>query len=233
MKKSSLYIAFGFACMLGILQAQTPGYVGKRFILSGGITVAPAILYGVEEGLWGPNIKLKVEAEWVANKRLSVMYGGWGLNTRARYANDQLESGFASISAWGGQVGLRFYHYNRTGVPAPVGAFHELGIGYVSYSLEDIDGIYRQNGQLSFGPYSDWNMYYRLGTRYIIRDWFSWEIALELGTLASLPQTNFRSQVSPAILGRARLIRHMALGVHIGAGVVIGGRKQSSSQTIK
>ena len=98
-------------------------------------------------------------------------------------------------------------------------------MGYLVYQLKDLDGRYQPGGSRSFGPYSDWNIYYRLGTRHIINDWLSWEIAAELGTLVSIPNADFRSRVAPVMLGRARLIRHMALGLHAGLGVVIGGKR--------
>ena len=201
------------------LKAQVPGYVGKRMVFSGGITAAPALLYGIEENLWGPNLQGKVALEWAASRKLGVCIEGWGLRTRARYANAQLESGLARVNAWGLQCGLRFYHYHRTGIPGPIGAFHELGIGYAQYSLYDLDGIYRPNTR-NWGPLDDWSLRYRLGTRYVLGDWFCWEIALEAGTLMSLPRTNFSSRVSPPMLGRARIIRHMMLGAHAAVGVV-------------
>lgn len=201
------------------LKAQVPGYVGKRMVVSAGVTAAPALLYGIEEDLWGPNIKGKLALEWVTSRKISLCMEAWGLQAPARYANSQLESGIARLRAGGIQAGIRFYHYQRTTIPSPVGAFHELGIGYLRYSMEDLDGVYRA-GQRAFGPWEDWNIHYRLGTRQIVDDWFCWEIALEAGTLISLPSTNFRSQVAPAMLGRARLIRHLMLGAHLAVGVV-------------
>ena len=211
---------------MGYAQAQVPGYVGKRMVFSGGVTMAPSILYGFEEDLWGPNIKLNTRAEWVASRKFSLSLEPWLLRTKARYANDQLEAGFAQVGAMGLQLGLRFYHYKRTGIPSPLGAYHEIGFGYLTYRLKDLDGLYRPGGPKSFGPFPDWNVYYRLGTRHIINDWLSWEVAAELGTLISIPHTDFRSQVTPLMLGRARLIRHMALGLHAGLGVVLGGKSK-------
>ncbi|MFK7972082.1 MAG: hypothetical protein AB8F95_17065 [Bacteroidia bacterium] len=201
--------------------AQAPGYIGKRTIVELGVTGAPSILYGIEEGLWGPDLECIIGAERVMSRRISLSVSAWAMSSRARYANPQLEGGFARVSALGLNGSIRFYHYRRSGVPAPVGPYHELGLGALQYRLRDLDGIYNPQGERRFGPYADGRIFYRLGTRSVIKDRFCWNIALELGTLFSLPQTNFRAQVGPRDLGRARLIRHSAIGLHIGFGVLL------------
>lgn len=187
-----------------------------------GIAAYPTLIYGIEEGVWGPNIRIDAATTWTYSKSHALQLNAWGTRSRVRYANADLESGFARVGALGLRLDWRLYSFRRQQVPAPTGPYQAIGVGGVLYHVRDLTGIYRTDGQDNLGDYGDISLHYAWGMQYTLGTSTVLDMGVEAGTLVSLPRTNFRAQVSPRMLGRARLIRLMVFGVYVRVGGFLG-----------
>jgi hypothetical protein len=114
-----------FSVCFSALQAQAPGYLGKRFLLKGDLGIVPAItgptaansgygtLYGAGKTGLAFSTRFGVEASYAISRKLSVGIGGDYFKTGAI-----LEGVFTpSVSAFAGRDNLdeHYLFYNLTG----------------------------------------------------------------------------------------------------------------------
>ncbi|MEM6261046.1 MAG: hypothetical protein AAGI38_00960 [Bacteroidota bacterium] len=198
--------------------SQVPGYLGQKNILHLRVTGAPAVAYGSEEGLWGPNLKWGLGWERVISRRFSLGLVAYQIGTKVRYANFQKENGLAHVWANAAGVQIHWYNFFKRGNIAPIGPYQRLEVMYLNYRLQDIDRKYYLDGRENLGNFDDLAFTFAVGTKGIIGTRLSYHVGIQTGTMMRILSTSFISSSDPDILGAARLIRHMSFNLECGIG---------------
>ncbi len=115
------------------LNAQAPGYIGKRFIVSSDIQLMPSIVgwanYNEEDNFSFMNYRPGLNLEYVINRKSSVGVGFHMFNTYLSFPESVGYGGFhftiAPERLKGTDLELS-YSYYMSGLPAPLGSFIKL-----------------------------------------------------------------------------------------------------------
>lgn len=128
------------------LSAQNTGFIGKRFILK------VDAVNGTELGFMSAEIEVPVSRKFSIN-----LFGGWHdsrfdlfgpnrtyLTDKEDYGIDKIKTEVkgCEINGWLAGVGFRFY-YDKL-LPAPLGLYSGMGLGYGRYQVSD----YMQRGKV-------------------------------------------------------------------------------------
>lgn len=163
MRVSQYIIIMLLLTLSTVAVAQIPGYGGKRFSVNAGMGITPAFYNWVYdnkdyEGISslpgiGLNVTPQIGAEFVLTK--GAMIGGSlmmnSLNKPIDYFEDSL-NGYSDYDAHGyfgetkvkskyWSVYFKFYRYEKRGVIAPIGRFHQLEFIKGSSTVENGDVV--------------------------------------------------------------------------------------------
>jgi hypothetical protein len=229
MKKEKLVLLLLWVLPWG-LWGQAPGFLGNRNVGKVSMNLAPAVAYGVSEGLWGPNFRLGLQYERVINRRFSAGLGVAALTNRVRYDDRDAPVGegvgLARVSALTGSVSLRAYQFWSTGTVAPLGPYQELEVFFIRYGLHDLDGRYPPGGQVELGSFSDMGLCFSMGTQRVWLQAYTIDLAGQIGTVMGALRTSFRRDASPRDLGTARLARHFSLSFRLAVGGLFSTKRE-------
>jgi hypothetical protein len=150
MKKIKLIVLLAFVCVTAQLFSQTPGYMGKRFVLGYGLYANPRLM--PSGGGYGVNLLHEAYLEFAMKRSVSVgfsarFYNGMYTNTRAVSVNSNSYSsqnnhpnGFTNIK--GRNYALYFKFYKRNYV-APWGKYVLVGATLNTFKTTyDPDNMY-------------------------------------------------------------------------------------------
>lgn len=151
MKKTLLTI---LGVCMEVVFAQTPGYLGKKNLISADGLAYLAIgdyvnfLYYDTTGRPGLNLKMGFQVERVISRNHALVAGVQGFDTQKAYlypdpaTPKQASVSHLSLRARSASLGFRWYNRSGFGLPAPLGLYHQADVFVMRYHITDPSGLY-------------------------------------------------------------------------------------------
>ncbi|MFN0202798.1 MAG: hypothetical protein ACKVTZ_14840 [Bacteroidia bacterium] len=138
-----------FAC-ISFLNAQPPGYLGKRWTVALNNYIAPSVFDEKSLMNWQTGISMAK----VVSRNFSVGMGAYLYATSSELAIPNPSFDRSSISGWNLNVHAKHYNLFKKGNLAPIGPYQKIEIAYWQYTFQDRFEPYQysvRNSNLSLG----------------------------------------------------------------------------------
>lgn len=212
--------AFFISAIAQHKQPEVPGYAGKRFLTTVNAHSFPALARANRLADIRMNFRPSIQTEYVLTRAHSIYAQFSLLQTTTDYERDSM-TGMAQINAKGIELGVRLYSLQRRGSLAPMGFHHQLGLLFLPYSVQDLDGNFAQ-GKEDLGSYRDVALTYAIGDQRIIHPSIVYFFNLQAGWLLNFSPT--QSTLEGTLVkefATSRLRNFSLLNISFGLGFIL------------
>lgn len=177
-------------CSIQFLQAQEPGYLGRRF-WAGYDNYSNLGLFGQpygkvnspEEPSFFLNLRHSFHAEYALAPRWSV-----GVNFQTFRTGKLIKSPFtyrenihAQMRLKGLGLSLRWYALRNRGSVAPLGSYGQLDVVRYLCEFTDPNGLFFTNGETELGTYPTTGVFFTFGRTFLFGDRLIWDFGFQSG----------------------------------------------------
>ncbi len=200
--------------------SPVPGYIGKRCPITFNLHTFPALAQAESLSELTPNLRGSLHFEYVLSRAHSI-YGQLSyLQTTFDYQRDSL-MGEAMLRVPGIEFGARLYSLQRGSNLAPLGFHQQLGLRFVPYQVDDLDGNFSQ-GKSRLGNFRDLILVYGIGDQRIIHPSIIYYFNIQGGWLFNFfPTQPTQEATEVKALATSRLRNFSLLNISLGIGFIL------------
>lgn len=221
MKKGLCLLILCIACIS--LFGQTPGYVGKKNVLSVSVSTLPAIRYmnQDESNQLVFNLRTELLLEHVISRQHALELPFAYLQTRTPYSFQGRE-GIAQLSFYSAGATFKRYSFKGIGNIAPLGGYLQAKMYYAYTEIEDLDRQFYPDQRTDLGNYQGIGIEGGIGFQRIFGRIFTLQTGLRIGTVLGIDNSEKTvGEAEIADLVSTRLQGHLLFNLQFGLGILL------------
>lgn len=204
-----------------LLAAQTPGYLGKKTLLSTDINLFPGLFFPPDKSVPIPlNTRITLMLDQTVSRSSSIGVGAGYYHAQMAYETDNGE-GLANIDGYLSSLNVKFYSFRRKGNIAPLGPYQQVELMYLRYQITDIDKNFYADRRSDLGTYSDFAAGLTFGLRHIVLNRFTVHVGMQYAFVFGAIQNGNQAERQARRLAIERLRGHFAINYNAGIGFLL------------